>query len=111
GQRWEDVAWGIDYISPMAYPSHYAPRVYGLPDPDAAPYETVLATLTDALERRPHGEPAVIRPWLQDFSLRHHYGPAEVRAQIQAVYDAGLEQWLLWNPGARYTEAALEPAG
>lgn len=110
GQRWEDVAWGIDYISPMAYPSHYGPRVYGLPDPDAAPYETVLATLRDALERRPHGEPAVIRPWLQDFSLRHRYGPAEVRAQIQAVYDAGLEQWLLWNPAARYTEAALEPA-
>jgi len=111
GQRWEDVAWGIHYISPMAYPSHYAPRVYGLPDPDAAPYETVLNTLQDALERRPHGEPAVIRPWLQDFSLRHRYGPAEVRAQIQAVYDAGLEQWLLWNPAARYTEAALLPAG
>ncbi|MCH7991514.1 MAG: hypothetical protein IIC35_03785, partial [Gemmatimonadetes bacterium] len=52
------------------------------------------------------------RPWLQDFSLGEPiYGAAEVRAQIQAVYDAGIQEWILWNPGARYTEAALEPVG
>jgi hypothetical protein len=40
------------------------------------------------------------------------YGPAEVRQQIQAVYDAGLKSWALWNPATRYGEfvKALRPA-
>jgi hypothetical protein len=25
------------------------------------------------------------------------------------VYDAGLEEWILWNPGSRYTVEALQP--
>lgn len=110
GQLWEEVAVGIDAVSPMIYPSHYGPGVYGLPDPDRAPYATVRAALRDALRRVPPGAGAVVRPWLQDFSLRARYGPDEVRAQIRAVYDAGLSQWLLWNPGGRYTEEALAPA-
>jgi hypothetical protein len=52
------------------------------------------------------------RPWLQDFSLGEPiYAAPEVRAQIQAAYDAGVEQWILWNPGSSYTQDALEPAG
>ena len=34
-----------------------------------------------------------------------------MRAQIQATYDAGVQEWVLWNPGSRYTVAALEPVG
>jgi hypothetical protein len=34
-----------------------------------------------------------------------------VRAQIQAGYDNGVHDWMLWNPGSRYTLAALRPAG
>ena len=49
-----------------------------------------------------------LRPWLQDFSLGHTYGPEEVRTQIRAVEDLGLEEWLLWNPANRYTPAALK---
>lgn len=109
GQQWEELVGEIDYISPMVYPSHYATRVYGLADPDAAPYETVFASLTDAVKRtRP--EQATIRPWLQSFSLQNMYGAAEVRAQIKATYDAGLREWLLWNPGASYISASLEPS-
>ena len=52
------------------------------------------------------------RPWLQDFTLGEpRYGAPEVRAQIQAAYDVGIDEWVLWNPGSRYTEAALKPAG
>jgi hypothetical protein len=55
---------------------------------------------------------ASIIPWLQDFSLGEPtYGAPEVRAQIQAAYDVGIHEWILWNPGSRYTEEALEPAG
>lgn len=49
-----------------------------------------------------------IRPWLQDFDYGGNYGPTEVRAQIQATYDAGLDSWMLWAPSNRYTKEALK---
>lgn len=52
-------------------------------------------------------DPNIIRPWLQDFNYGGTYGPAEVRAQIQATYDAGLHSWMLWAPSNRYTREAL----
>ena len=57
---------------------------------------------------------ADVRPWLQDFTatwVKGHirYGPEEIRAQIQAVYDAGDEEWILWNASNRYTEGGLLP--
>lgn len=108
GQRWEELAARVDYMSPMLYPSHYRRMNYGLPDPDAAPYATVYRAMRDAV-RRTSGTGAIIRPWLQDFSLRHPYGPEEVRAEIRAAYDAGAEEWLLWNPYSNYNEGALLP--
>ncbi|MCK5096435.1 MAG: hypothetical protein KAR24_03715 [Candidatus Pacebacteria bacterium] len=52
-----------------------------------------------------------IRPWLQDFNLgAPAYGAAEVRAQIQATYDAGLSSWMLWDAANTYTKGALESA-
>ncbi len=57
---------------------------------------------------------ASVRPWLQDFTatwVKGHikYGPEQIRAQIQAVYDAGYEEWILWNASNRYTEGGLLP--
>jgi len=51
-----------------------------------------------------------LRPWLQDFDYGGNYGKAEVRAQIQATYDAGLTSWMLWDPANRYTPEALRKA-
>lgn len=51
-----------------------------------------------------------IRPWLQDFDYGGTYDVAEVKAQIQATYDAGLDSWMLWAPSNRYTRGALQPA-
>ena len=51
-----------------------------------------------------------IRPWLQDFDYGGDYDVEEVRAQIQATYDAGLDSWMLWAPSNRYTRRALEDA-
>ena len=58
------------------------------------------------------GVQATVRPWLQDFTatwVKGHisYGPEEIRAQIQAVYDAGYGEWILWNAANRYTEGGL----
>jgi len=112
GQYLEDVVKTVDYISPMVYPSHYALGSYGIANPNAAPYETVYHSLSDAVKRlnKVDGFKAEIRPWLQDFTLGSPpYGAKEVRAQIRATYDAGLSEWILWDPANTYTVAALDP--
>lgn len=113
GQQWEKMADAVDVILPMVYPSHFIPGNYGLPHPNAAPYRTVRRSMEDAIERtKPLQNPARIRPWLQAFTLGPPpYGPAHVRAQIEAVYDVGLKEWVLWSPGSNYDLAALAPEG
>ena len=113
GQVWETFIDAVDVALPMVYPSHYWEGSFGLDDPNARPYEVVRRAVSDALARSARVEGAgTTRPWLQDFSLGAPvYGGAEVRAQIQATYDAGVDEWILWNPGSRYTVSALEPIG
>ena len=113
GQLWEDFIDAIDVALPMVYPSHYSAGNFGIQDPSGHPYEIVKRALGDALERSAGIEGAgTTRPWLQDFTLgAPAYGAPEVRAQIEATYDAGIDEWILWNPSSRYTEAALAPSG
>ena len=112
GQVWESFIDVVDVALPMVYPSHYWKGSFGYEDPNSHPYEIVRNALEKAVARSAILENAgTTRPWLQDFTLGSpRYGVPEVRAQIQATYDAGIEEWVLWNPGSRYTEAALEPA-
>lgn len=113
GQDYARLAQIVDYICPMTYPSHYAPGSFGLDIPDREPYATVYAALlrsNGALSAA--GEPAGVRPWLQDFTatwVSGHidYGAEELRAQIQAVYDAGYTDWLLWNAKNVYSSDGL----
>jgi hypothetical protein len=37
------------------------------------------------------------------------YDAAKVRAQMTAVYDAGLDSWMMWDPSNQYTTAAYLP--
>jgi hypothetical protein len=113
GQEWEKMVDAVDVILPMVYPSHYIPGNYGLSNPNAYPYRVIHRSMQDALARsRPIANAANIRPWLQAFTLGPpRYTPAHVRAQIQAVYDAGLTEWVLWSPGSNYELAALAPEG
>lgn len=112
GQLWEQFIDVVDVALPMVYPSHYYAGSYGYRSPNAYPYEVVGAAMRDALRRSENVEGAgLIRPWLQDFTLGPpSYGAPEVRAQILATHDVGIQEWILWNPGSRYTEEALEPA-
>jgi hypothetical protein len=112
GQLWEKFIDAVDVVLPMTYPSHYSRGNYGLQRPNASPYKVIDRALRDAKRRseRIAGAAKVI-PWYQDFSLGlPRYGAAEVRAQIQAGYDNGVPDWLLWNSASRYTIAALRPA-
>lgn len=113
GQVWESFIDVVDAALPMVYPSHYWKGAFGYDTPNSYPYEIVHRALADAVERSSNLEGAgATRPWLQDFTMGSpRYGAPEVRAQIQATYDTGIREWVLWNPGSRYTEAALEPVG
>jgi len=124
----------FDYIAPMTYPSHYPPGFNGYADPNKNVYGVVkysadraiervesatttiaslayeqIGTSTPSLYRKPARDRNVLRLWLQDFDYGGNYGPTEVRAQIQALYDSGLHSWMLWAPSNRYTKGALEP--
>lgn len=113
GQVWESFIDVVDAALPMVYPSHYWQGSFGIDTPNAYPYEIVSHALADAVRRSAKVEGAgSTRPWLQDFSLGDPpYEAPEVRAQIQAAYDVGVHEWILWNPSSRYTEDALEPVG
>ncbi|MBO5199524.1 MAG: putative glycoside hydrolase [Lachnospiraceae bacterium] len=116
GQSYTDMSRYLDYICPMVYPSHYGDGYYGLDHPDLQPYELVYEAMQDSIEEineiLPDEHRAKVRPWLQDFTaswLKYYkkYGAEEVRAQIEAVYDSGYSEWLLWNGAMNYTEGAL----
>jgi hypothetical protein len=113
GQQWEKMANAVDVILPMVYPSHFIPGNYGLQSPNAAPYRTIRRSMEDAMRRsKLVTNAAVIRPWLQAFTLGPpRYTPAHVRAQIEAVYDVGLTEWVLWSPGSNYDESVFAPEG
>ena len=98
----------VDYIAPMVYPSHWGPGEYGVDNPNAQPYDITYRSLVDFVEQT-EGTGAFIVSWLQDFSLGVDYGEAEVRAQIQASRDAGVEHILLWDAATTYTRSALDP--
>lgn len=100
-----DIARVVDYVAPMIYPSHWGPGSFDIADPNASPYETVLASTRIFVEQT-EGTGARVVPWLQDFSLGYEYGPEEVRAQIQAAADAGVDEWIMWDALVTYTEAA-----
>lgn len=104
-QHWERVAPVTDVLLPMVYPSHYPRGSLGVARPNASPYEIVHRALVRARERDEAlgigGEH--VRPYLQAFTLGPPpYGPAELRAQLRATYDAGYEGWVLWHPGSKY---------
>ena len=117
GQEYEDMAEQLDYICPMIYPSHYGPGNFGIEYPDTQPYDTILNALNGSREllaasAKEDAPQAVVRPWLQDFTasyLEHYikYGDEQVRQQIQAVYDAGYDEWILWDAGVSYHYGGL----
>lgn len=134
GQQLERALPYFDFIAPMTYPSHYPSGFNGWGNPndhvygvlkfsmDEAVKRTIatttivqtftnqrIGTSTPALYTHLGYDPNVLRPWLQDFDYGGDYDVEEVRAQIQAVYDAGLNSWMLWAPSNRYTRGALEP--
>lgn len=110
GQNFSKISENVDVISSMIYPSHWT-TYFGIAKPDLEPYKLVAEyakvenRVLEQLEN-----PPVSRPWLQDFTASYlgagnymRYGTAEVEAQILALNDQGIEEFLLWNAGNRYS--------
>ncbi|WP_300355928.1 putative glycoside hydrolase [Fusobacterium sp.] len=108
GQYWEAISGYVHYVSPMMYPSHYINGAYGLPVPDAEPYKTIYYCTLDSINRNENiDNPAQIRPWIQDFTARWvkghiTYDVNAINAQIKALEDLGIHQYLLWSPSNKY---------
>ncbi len=110
GQDIPALAEHLDYVAPMIYPSHWGAGEYGVADPNRQPYDIVRATL-EVWEEAVAGARARVVPWLEDTPYRAWDRPHQVREQIRATRDHGIDEWLMWNPGARYTPEAYERRG
>jgi hypothetical protein len=95
------------------YPSHYYRGSYGIDWPNGEPYRVVRHALKEALARsEPLQNAAMIRPYLQAFTLgrrKPRYTPHEIREQIRAAEELGIDSWVLWNPRSVYQRDSLRP--
>jgi hypothetical protein len=64
---------------------------------------TRIGTSTPALYSKPSYPASKMRPWLQDFDYPVEYTPAMVQEQIKANNDAGLNSYMFWDPGNKYS--------
>jgi hypothetical protein len=107
GQDIPAMAEHLDYVSPMIYPSHWGPGEYGVADPNRQPYDIITATL-DVWSETVEGKRARVVPWLEDTTYRAWDRPFQVREQIRAALDHGIDEWLMWNPGSTFTPEAYD---
>lgn len=125
GQNWEMLAKEVHFLSPMVYPSHYANTLQNgvgqeingvlFKKPDLEPYKVVYNTLISGKKRLEKANIKTgIRPYLQAFDAPwigsgywQTYGGQQVRQQIKAVYDAGYDEWILWDPSNTYPEGSF----
>lgn len=110
GQRLEELAPNVDYLSPMLYPSGYRWGIPGIRNPVANSYAIVHGSLVEA-QRRLGISPKRFRPWLQafrDYAFdRRAFDADEVNEQIRAVQAFGADGWMLWNANNLYSDAGL----
>jgi hypothetical protein len=128
GQKIDEVGKNIYCICPMIYPSHYANSSNGImgngvgqkingvdfTKPDLEPYKVMYNALISAktkISAVPDYK-AKVRPYVQAFTAKYlkngyyqTYGAQQVKEQIKAIYDAGYEEWILWDPSNKYQES------
>jgi hypothetical protein len=111
GQNFVKISEHVDVISSMIYPSHWT-SYFGIAKPDLEPYKLVSEyAKVEKIKLDELNNPPISRPWIQDFTASYlgkgnykKYGKAEVEAQIKALNENGINEFLLWNAGNSYTE-------
>ncbi|MFI5205327.1 MAG: putative glycoside hydrolase [Candidatus Paceibacterales bacterium] len=129
GQVIENAYKYFDYVSPMVYPSHYAPGTRGYKNPANYPYEIISYSMSSALARLSDKKVsaasstantntvdassspyiAKLRPWLQVFDLGAVYDKIMVQKEVNAVEDTLAKGsgefyagYLFWDPSNNY---------
>lgn len=127
GQVLERALPYFDYVYPMVYPSHYNSGFAGLENVNSDPYKVVYVSLVEGvarelattttrasfaytsiastspqLYRKPSYRGKIV-PWLQDFDYPVEYTPEMVQGQIRAAQDAGIDSYLFWDAGNKYS--------
>jgi hypothetical protein len=112
----------------MVYPSHYPSGFHGYKNVNEHAYDIIHYSMSEAVRRtvattttvaafthtpiastspqlysKPSYPASKMRPWLQDFDYPVEYTPAMVREQIKANEDAGLNSYMFWDPGNKYS--------
>ena len=111
GQDFDQMANQSDAISSMIYPSHWGNGSFDIEKPDLEPYNLVYRYLEE--EKKILGDlehPPVSRPWIQDFTATWigegnwmEYDGEAVQEQIDAIYDQGQNEYLIWNANSEYS--------
>ena len=110
GQNFSKISENVDVISSMIYPSHWG-SYFGIAKPDLEPYKLVkeyVKVENDVLGKLKN--PPQSRPWIQDFTASYlgagnyqQYRGPQVEAQVKALAEGGINEFLLWNASNRYS--------
>lgn len=111
GQNFKKISEEVDVISSMIYPSHWT-SYFGIAKPDLNPYRLVSEyAKVEKKQLSSLQSPPISRPWIQDFTASwlgkgnyKVYGKAEIEAQIKALNEQGIKEFLIWNAGNSYTK-------
>ena len=112
GQDFSEISNEADIMCSMIYPSHWGPYSFDIEKPDLEPYELVSRYLKEEqaifkdLEHTPQS-----RPWIQDFTASWIgegnwmvYDAEAVQAEVDAIYESGQKEYLIWNATNTYSE-------
>lgn len=108
GQYFPAISNVVDVISAMPYPDHFNKYEYGFTEPVwSVPYDILNHWGKNYVMKRQSEipTPAIIRTWIQTYDTIREpyitYGAKQVEAQIQGLYDAGLNGgYMTWNSGS-----------
>jgi hypothetical protein len=108
GQDWESVGLlGLDALSPMIYPSHYAKGTVmsgiRFADPNADTYRFLDAVFRQEKFSKTTGF-SYLRPYIQAYS----YTQDQLFGQIRALREHGITEYIYWNARGSYELGNME---
>jgi len=99
----------VNFVTPMVYPSLWAPGEYKVPFPVRQPYDIVNKSVADFVKLASQGGAYTI-PWIQAYDIAQYvYGPDQIAAQASASYDAGGSGFFMWNAEGEYPFDGMPP--
>ena len=97
GQRIPTLDPHVSHVYPMVYPSHFQKGSFEFADPNEHPKYILNAGYRQGIEKV--SSPAKLMLMLQAF----WHEPEQVRAQLEAVEEAGMPGYLVWNARGNYS--------